>query len=940
MARGPGISSRLASLSSQRAGLGPWAMTTPRWVAATIAGVIFVASVILALAGVPHAISGPGQVFANLGRNLVTTLAVGLLAYLWFYFWTSYQATHRLRAKARARPDSLFPKSPGKPRDVLGRQNLVDEIAASLRHDYRTGPVLVVGDTGSGKTSLLLVLADYFAAQNVLPVVVSLQGVTEIDFFELAHQRFKEYIDPYVRTDQDADKLWRWMCRRGDIVILADDLDRMQAGAVADPYKTQARLALEAAARRELPLVVTSRPRGLPTDMDFAPVTIGPLELKPSQAAAHVLGRVAHRPGTEAIVLEAIERGQLVTNPFYLGVILDLLRMHRLDAPKHSADPGPIPRTGGVHAVRVALLRSLTEGLVGGEGLPEEERKQRQELLARVADFAARSLAPAQEPEMLDHVSPELRSLRAGEQFGLLDVDESGTYRFKHEVMHAYLASRVIDHGPKAAGTCAGEKDAEPLMQAVVAAPGAPRVQLAAAFAAAAGRDPSFCREVCKRLLHAHDPSSDERLLLRAVAAAEVATAGEFHELDDDIAQVCMDSRRAATSVGRLTAVEHLAELSGARSVIALWDYAGDDDYDVRFSATQRLVARCSGKTPSGRGLDAETHVSGPYAFEVLCKVIKPCLRQAEGLRLPQDDWSPEVVPLKHMAFMLPALRTMTAGAGGVGAPAQEYLWRLLELERRPITNQKGLEASIAQGFKADAQLHTKAGIDEDAIDLLKRAEFWYSQINLLQAITVRAAYAGGLPDNREKPSDYLSELHTKKPHPYLKAAAELCDRGYAKALDTGEPSGVNPYIWEDEGKLVSRRPVELEEDSDEPGALVSEAIQLVGDIVVLLNLNENGDEDQRDAFGRRTKLPYCMHESTYRSELFGSCNGHHVCAFHLCPYQPPVNRLSAHREISRAFCRHQSLRATEKAARLWESQVKTRPLQESWKELELRARV
>ena len=940
MARGPGIGSRFASFSSRRAGLGPWAMTTPRWVAAVIAGVIFVASVILALAGVPHAISGPGQVFANLGRNLVTTLAVGLLAYLWFYFWTSYQATHRLRAKARARPDSLFPKSPGKPRDVLGRQNLVDEIAASLRHDYRTGPVLVVGDTGSGKTSLLLALADYFAAQNVLPVVVSLQGVAEIDFFELAHERFKEYIDPYVRTDQDADKLWRWMCRRGDIVILADDLDRMQPGAVADPYKTQARLALEAAARRELPLVVTSRPRGLPTDMNFAPVTIGPLELKPRQAAEHVLERVAHRPGAKTIVLEAIERGQLVANPFYLGVILDLLRMHRLDAAKHSADPGPIPRTGGVHAVRVALLRSLTEGLVGGEGLPEEERKQRQELLARVARFAARSLAPGQEPEMADDVSPELRSLRAGEQFGLLDVDESGTYRFKHEVMHAYLASRVIDDGSNAAGTCAAEKDADSLIQAVVAAPGAPRVQLAAAFAAAAGREPNFCRRVCELLLHTHDPSSDERLLLRAVAAAEVATAGEFHELDDEIAQVCMDSRRAATPVGRLTSVEHLAELSGARSISALWDYAGDDDYDVRFSATQRLVARCSDKTPSGGGFDPKAHVSGTYAFEVLCSVIEPCLKQAESLRLPQDDWTPEIVPLKHMAFMLPALRTVTAGAGRVGAQAQEYLSRLLELERRPITHQKGLEASVAQGFKADAQLHKTAGIDQDAIDLLKRAEFWYSQVNLLQAITVRAAYAGELPDNLERPSAYLAELNTSEPHLYLKAVAKLCDRGYAKARETGEPSSVNPYIWEDEGKLVSRRPVELEEDSDEPGALVSEAIQLVGDIVVLLNLNENGDEDQRDAFGRCTKLPYCMDKSTDRSELFGSCNGHPGCTFHLCPYQPPVNRLSAHREISRAFCRHQSLRATEKAARLWESKVETGPLRDSWKELELRARV
>jgi hypothetical protein len=915
-------------------------MTTPRWVAAIIAGVIFVASVILALAGVPHAISGPGEVFANLGRNLVTTLAVGLLAYLWFYFWTSYQATHRLRAKARARPDSLFPVSPGKPRDVLGRRNLVEEIASSLRHDYRTGPVVVVGDTGSGKTSLLLALADYFAAQNVLPIVVPLHGVTDIDFFELAHSRFKEYIDPYVRTDQDADKLWRWMCRRGDIVVLADDLDRAQAGAVADPYKTQARLALEAAARRELPLVVTSRPRGLPTDLNFPPVTIGPLELTAQEAADRVLERVAHGSRAEANVREAIERGQLVTNPFYLGVILDLLRMHRLDPPKHSADPPPIPSTGGAIAVRVALLRSLTEGLVGGENLPEKERKHRRELLAHVASFAARSLAPGQEPGSVDPIPSELSSLRAGEQFGLLDVDESGTYRFKHEVMHAYLASRVIDHGPKWAGPSALDKAADPLIQAVIAAPGAPRVQLAVAFAAAASREPSLCRRSCKLLLHTPDPSSDERLLLRAVGAAEVATAGEFHELDDEIAQVCMEWRRAATPVARLTAVEHLAELSGAGSVRALWDYAGDDDYDVRFSAAERLVTRCSRGAPSSPGLDAKAHVSGTYAFEVLRSMIEPCLKRAESLRLPQDDWTPEIAPLKHMAFMLPALRTVTADAPDEGDSAQKFLSRLLDLEKRPVTNQKGLEASIAQGFKADAQLHRTAGIDQDAVALLERAEFWYSEINLLQAITVRAVYAGGLPNKGQQPSEYLVELRANEPHAYLAAAAKLCDRGYAKAIETGEPSSVDPYIWEDEGKLVSRRPVELGDGSGEPGGLVSEAIQLVGDIVVLLNLNENGDEAQRDAFGKRTTLPYCMLESSDRSELFGSCNGHHGCTFHLCPYQPPVNRLSAHRDISRAFCRHQSFRATAKAARLWGSKVETRQLRESWRELELKARL
>src|SRR5205085_10271044 len=139
--------------------------------------------------------------------------------------------------------------------------------------------------------------------------------------------------------------------------------------------------------------------------------------------------------------------------------------------------------------------------------------------------------------------TPELRSLRAGEQFGLLDVDESGTYRFKHEVMHAYLASRVVYDEPEAVGAFAPVKDANPLIDAVKAAPGAPRVQLALAFAAATSQEPSFCRRVCELVLHTHDPSSDERLLLRAVAAAEVASAGEFHELDDEIAGVCMDWR-------------------------------------------------------------------------------------------------------------------------------------------------------------------------------------------------------------------------------------------------------------------------------------------------------------------------------------------------------------------------------------------------------------
>src|SRR5260370_34735146 len=135
-----------------------------------------------------------------------------------------------------------------------------------------------------------------------------------------------------------------------------------------------------------------------------------------------------------------------------------------------------------------------------------------------------------------------------------------------------------------------------------------------------------------------------------------------------------------------------------------------------------------------------------------------PSLDLAADLTAPKDDWTTDIVRVKRMPFILPALRTRPddGGSAAVSELAAAHLKRLLDLEQKPITKQKGLEASIAQGFKADAQLHRQAGLDDDALTQLGRAEFWYSQINLLQAITVRAAYAGQLPQAKQHPSELL----------------------------------------------------------------------------------------------------------------------------------------------------------------------------------------
>ena len=950
-------------------------MTLPRWLAAGTGAILFVVSVVLALAGVPDAISGPGDVFSNLGRNLITTLAVALLAYVWFSFGTSYSATHRVRGEARRRPERLFPVPPrvGNSRNVFGRDRLIDQVATNLKDEFRTGPQVIIGETGSGKTSLLLALAAHFARHGVYPIVLSLRDVEEINFSAMAETRFKEYVDPHVRAAGDADKLWRWVCRRGEIVVLADDLDRAKVpGMAADPYKTTVRVALQAAGRRRLPLVVASRPEALPPDLDVAPVPIGQLELDPEAATREVLTRARRREDDPELdkIRDYIKRGNLTANPFYLGLLVDVLRL--------PSSPKPPPREGeGEHAVRLALLERWREGLLDEKIVPEGERRRRERILDRVADFAAARLTPALDATTDDPAAAErewLSDLHAAERLDLVEMDGGGRHRFKHDVLHAFFASQKRDV----------------LLDALKSAPDAPRVQLSVVFGAAASRgraasqDRGFSREACKRLTESQG-EADERRLLRAAAAAEVANAGGFHALDERIAATCAAARREASPLVRRAALEEVAKLRGKAVVEALWDFAGDDDYDVRWAAAQKLIRRCSERPQSFRGGDSEASAVGLHAYEVLVPIFEETLRSADGLSGAHDR-DPRILALKRIAWILPALRFPAKDWGDQDLkdqPPDDLLERLLRLEKGGVSSEPGLEASIAQGFKVHALTLITAGyVDKETVnvdkakEMLSRSKFWYSQLNLLHAITVRVAYAaaqgGALFNERRhvtslrRRANYVRDLLPQDPHPFVKAVATLCDRAIDEVRrDLKDPRGkdqknaareaLGRYVWGDEGVLVSQQPAELDKGevaqarrartdggtgTDRSSGLVDSAIQLVGDIVILLNMNEAGDEEQRKWFAETAELPYCMTQSRDRGELFDKCRGGEECKFGLCPYQPAVNGPSAHREISRGFCRHQQHHATRRAARPWGSEVKTRELREVWEELEAKARM
>jgi len=875
---------------------------TLRFTAFGALAAVFVVAVALALAT-------PGDVLKNLGRNLLTTLAVALLAYLWFYFWTSYYATSRLRRQARTRPEWLFPVPPriGRARYVFGRARLIEEIDRATR-DPDVRPQLIVGDTGSGKTSLLLALADHFASRRgVIPIVVSLRDAHDLDFSMIAKKRFSEYVDPHVRADADVEKLWRWVLRRRAVVLLADDLDRAQVpGLDRDPFKMEARVALEAAARRELPLIVTTRSEGLPPCVSVDVKSLGALEMSPEEAVSELERQLGTRDSSGAM-RACIERGKLTINPFYLGVVSNLSRLHVLRPPNSSEEC----------TVRGELMRAWYEALLGGDTVAPAERARREEMLTLVSDYAADTLPPRRPQGEGTADGIQLQALHAAEQLDLLEIDEEGVHRFKHDAVHAYFAARTVRRGHA------------PILRALSEDPDAPRVQLAVIFATALDGDHAFCRRACETLL-AEPDLADERRLLRAGAAAEIARTGSFCGLNEQIAATCADARRYAAPLVRRAVLGQLARLSGEQAVIALWEFSGDDDYDVRWAASEALVTRCSEAERTPDDLSSAQFISGAYAYRALVPLIERNLGDAERLTAPRDDWTPEILALKHLAWILPTLRTgmRALDDGELDELVIGHLERLIALEARPVTNQKGFEASLAQGFKADAQRNRTGAVDADACALLSRASFWYSRLNLIQAITLRAAANGGqLPAGAGRISDLLGGLDGDL-HPFLRVTAELCDEAIEEVRRDGTATLVDLYVWEDEGKLTSGA----------PGDLADEAVQLVGELVVLLNMNEAGDEVRREAFGSRETLPYCIAASSERKEMLDGCVGGERCSFGLCPYRPALNRLSAHREISRAFCRHQQRNASSRIARRWGSQVTRRALREFWRDLESKA--
>jgi len=297
------------------------------------------------------------------------------------------------------------------------------------------------------------------------------------------------------------------------------------------------------------------------------------------------------------------------------------------------------------------------------------------------------------------------------------------------------------------------------------------------------------------------------------------------------------------------------------------------------------------------------------------------------------------------------------------------------------------LEVALAQGFKYAANRRfrhphalpaTRDYMAEQAMEMLRRARFWFTQLTLIHALCLWE-----MPDPRisadDKPgrrgdgsnaagsqvhrpgSDpeatvaHWLELARNGKHPFVAEAGKLA----VEALKTRHPER---FLWIDESGVVSSVGSRAAQAAKERkhhlwippsagwAALDPRAQQLVADVLLLLNLAERGkgpDEIERRL--RRVEvndLPLCFTSNRDpldpRTTIGGllKAPGRNCidgCRHRLCPY-PPYGVQPYRSELSEAFCRGQQTLLNRGLSAPWQT-IPRAGLKRFWAQMADRAR-
>jgi hypothetical protein len=821
-------------------------------------------------------------------------------------------------------------------------------------------PQLVVGQAGEGKTRMLVQLTGEFANDGFVPVPVSLRDVDAFGgFLDLAREAFERKVGEQLASEDEGDRIWRWMCWSGRLVVLADDLQLLH-GVARDGLE----IAFLEAERGNYALVVTSRRDGLGSVLDGWTV---PISRPDSEEALEFTMDESDPPDPafDRFALWLIRAGELHESRYYLSILRRLRRV-----PGFASATPPSNRR---FAVRRWVLHAYVEEFIRGNLSREDDLvpKDRKEAVRELGEHSYQALLKGVEAR-IEVLAPAMQS---AVEAGLARSGSSGEGVVEHALLQSYLASRVID----------SPKQCKRLIQNEA---GTPEARDALLFYAGSDATPERARRVVDALLA--QARKRPELVSAVITAADIAATAIIDHESKKLVKALGKACGPAGALDRLAIVDRLARIRRADAITEMWKSGGEGDYRVRWA----LASALAGQPTPPRLTRRDRAVS---AARVLDKTIATGLSDAWELRRnaprrgPQDDWVPKIATLKRLGWILPPLMVATYSSDGQSAAMLRDLDELLDLFdlREPpgdaarlerLTEQKGPEASIAQGLKAAARLvawelpkqpaaaDTISRLAERLCDLYGRAGFWYSRLvllhgvaDLLIAIERSADLKLSLADQAAELSKTLTKASECSPcpafsarqagappkapkeweHAFVVEAARLCLKALEGARLASEKQARTErekFIWDDEGVAVGR-----------PGGLDVEALRLLGDVAILLNLNEKGndgkkpvkdgkpvtDRQLRESFGENDYLPDCLATGKDRWLKVGEAGTECGCAFERCPY--PWSARRAHRELSKVFCK----RITEevKAIPPWQRDLSKDSYRHFWLEMEQHAK-
>ena len=971
---------------------------------------------------------------AVIGFGTTVTSVAFAATVFWLLRFTRVRRWYQRRARKHAR--DLVSTAGTLIGKVVGRDEICDVVMEDLHDRKNCRPHVLVGGVGTGKTAVLVRLTQLLARRGAVPVPIQLRGTKgDVDFAELAQRRFLEEVDGRLVSRAQGERIWRQLRRNGQIVVLADGLEEalVQEGAELERDNIL-RLAIRRAYQARLPLFITSRPHDPLRGMD---ATIADLEALSEEAALMYLGG-ADSGEDERRLDWIVETAGVAEAPLYLQITKQLYRVRRL----HQLVPGQRgalnTRSKDRSTLRLWLLKTwedaLVQGYLYGEvPLKGNERKAAMDQLSMLAcvGLSRDKLEVKFEDEetktlwarLEDVVEPAIDVRLAatwGAQLGVVKANGGGV-RFPHSLMQAYLGSRLIrsllvdttflDDALRKPGP-----GRELLIALVLHSRAGVTNQLSPA-----DTEPDTQITRSKNVEHVRDVlvdhamgRDDNKALDMFAAALEIDSVTENPTQTHIADKLCQrwpgiwanDPR--TLEEGKLGLVHRIGEscrMLDARRV--------SRETTAKSAYTQLFLMGCSEPSYAIRLAMAQEIGAGGYAAykDLRPRLMAPCDGCADkwnsrALGAPHgDQLDAKAMPNARLmgAWLAPLLvGSVRVGDDGrnvrttdVAKDLDQWLEHVIPRPQQPGEQDLLLseEIALAQGFKYAANRRrrhpharddSRAHLAEQALQMLKGAQFWFSQLTLIQALCLwslredhkehthghgsqpRALVeywlecAGSMRTNaarRDSKKSVAAPLH-----PFVATAAELA----ILALETGQPER---FCWIDESGVVSRVGSRLEDSARDNrkhslwippsvgwSTLAPRAQQLVADVLLLLNLAERGEQpsevEQRQERANRHDLPPCLVKdrgpldpertvgTAYTSTPGTNCvDG---CHFELCPY-PPKGAQPARVELSEGFCRRQRTLLNRK--RLWRRRtgscqgISRRQLQRFWTTMADRAR-